>query len=182
MGYLPYSLPDYLVESADFDLTIFPELFPFIKTGGKTISDPEAIAQLENYAASAPACTFIAGGYVVANTDTRRNRIYLVDRGRVTDFYDKQMPAKYERIVPGLIVKNFSWGDNKCIPLICADAYEEPGTQFMECIVARAIIAGASKHAPIVVCSYSISLMMQCWTRKLHHLADKWNSPLVISA
>jgi predicted amidohydrolase len=185
-GTMPYPLSDYLANSGNSDLTIFPELFPF-GDADNIINNIDAIVKLENFTRDFSNCTFIAGGYVVERKRyTRRhiyrNRAYLVHRGFVIDYYDKQATADEEKfILPGEIVKTFSWAGHKCIPLICADAYENCNSRFTRRIVNLINIAGASADVPIVICSYSIPLTTKRWKRNLHYLANQCGASLVIA-
>jgi predicted amidohydrolase len=171
----------YLGVSGKADLTVFPEYFPFNQE--YPISNIKAIERLEKSPASQRGCTYIAGGYVVENAihakqGTLRNRVYLVHRGYVIDYYDKQIQWRTEKFIPGRIVKTFSWGNKKCIPLICADAYPDP--QDMERIIERAVIVGASATVPIVVSSYGDGLTESGWTKSLRSIAVKCKATVVI--
>jgi predicted amidohydrolase len=168
----------YLKELGKDDLTVFPECFNFYDYRNPA-SNKVAIYRLEDLSADR---TYIAGGYIiekVENNRTRHNRAYLIHRGYVIDYYDKHVPYK-EEIARGQIVKAFSWGNQKCIPLICADAYKCTTTEGTDRIISRARVLGASPSVPIVICSYSIPITQSFWTSKLQHLANERNAPLVI--
>lgn len=176
-------LAQWLAQAPPADLTVFPECYPFLREAG--ISHTTAQARLEEAASTRPGHTFMAGGYVydLATHDTGwvlRNRVYLVHRGCVVDFYDKQVAFEGEAFTPGSVVKLFAWGEHRCLPLICADADQGPASHFMQRLTQRAIAAGAGPQVPIVVCSYGAMLTQPYWTDSLHHLANTCNAPLLI--
>lgn len=167
-------LPDLLVQAAECDLVVFPECMPFARMK----KHEDAVRVLETAGLQVPKATFIAGGYV-KDGEHVRNRVYLVNQGKVKKHYDKQRIWPGERFMPGEEATLFEWDDKKCIPLICADAGDRLIPQKVR-MMAAAIAAGAGPDSPIVVCSYGGGLMTDYWQPALTEWSQGCDAPLVI--
>lgn len=170
-------LPNLLEQASGNDLVIFPECMPF----GDDEFPPlhkDAIKILADAGKQAPDSTFLAGGYISHDKHTR-NRVYLVSRGKVIDWYDKQIVWEGEMFEPGNIAKCFEWEGKKCIPLICADAGDDLTPRKVRMMFA-ALEAGAGPETPIVICSYGGGLLTDYWQPALREWSRSCNAPVVI--
>lgn len=170
-------LPNLLGQAASNDLVVFPEFMPFGDDEPPTLHE-DAMKILANAGKQVPDSTFLAGGYVSHDKHTR-NRVYLVNRGKVIDWYDKQIPFEDEDFEPGKIAKCFKWEGKKCIPLTCADADDDLTPRKVRMMFA-ALEAGAGPDTPIVICSYGGGLMTDYWQPALREWSQGCESPVVI--
>ena len=172
----------WLEKAPSGDLVVFPECYPFWREKG--ITHKTAMSRLEATAQACMVRSFIAGGYVadegIDGSRILRNRTYLVHHGFVVDYYDKQIAFQGENLSPNNIVKLFSWGNQRCLPLICADADDGPKSSFMDRLVTRARALGVGPQVPIIVSSYGAMLTEPYWKDSLHHLADTCEAPVLI--
>ena len=173
--------PQYILEllsaSAGADLVVFPELMPFDKTGRHAISIDQARDILSACATFDSA--FIAGGYVRDNK-ALRNAAFLAYDSAIHGSYFKRIRWQSEAIQVGQTGVCFAWKQGfACIPLICADAADNPspiGTQMM----AEAIQLGANADTPIIVPSYGAGLAKPEWREPLHVWAMGCGAPVAI--
>ena len=170
-------LPNLLRQAAGTDLVVFPECMPF-GNDEKPVAHDKAVNILEQAGREVSDCTFIAGGYV---TDGQRtyNRVYLVNRGVVEKYYDKQIRWTGEKFTPGMKAECFEWASKKCIPLTCADAGDDLIPRKVQ-MMAAAIEAGAGQDVPIIVCSYGGGLMTDYWQPALQQWSQGCDAPVVI--
>ena len=124
---------------------------PFDKTGRNAISIDQAREFLSLCTTADSA--FIAGGYV-RKDKALRNAVFLAYDGAIHGTYFKRIRWQNEAIHVGQTGVCFTWKSGfACIPLICADAADNPsplGTQMM----ADAIQLGANADTPIVSFSF----------------------------
>jgi predicted amidohydrolase len=170
-------LPNLLRQAAGTDLVVFPECMPF-ENDKEPVTHVKAVKVLEKAGQEVSDCTFIAGGYVTDGRHTY-NRVYLVNRGVVEKYYDKQIRWTGEIFTPGTKAERFEWAGSKCIPLICADAGDDLTPQKVR-MMAAAIEAGAGKDVPIVICSYGGGLMTDYWQPALQQWSQGCEAPVVI--
>jgi len=173
----PEYIPELLIASSGVDLVVFPELMPFDKAGRHAIPIDQAIETLSAYATLDSA--FIAGGYI-RNGKTQRNAVFLAYDKEIHGTYFKRIRWQQEPIRVGETGVCFAWKPGlACIPLICADAADNPsplGTQMM----AEAIQLGANADTPIVVPSYGAGLATPEWLEPLHLWAMGCGGPVAI--
>jgi predicted amidohydrolase len=173
----PEYIPELLNMSTGADLVVFPELMPFDKTGRHAMPIDQARETLSAYATLDNA--FIAGGYV-RQDKTLRNAVFLVYDGAIHGTYFKRIRWQKEPIKVGQTGVCFTWNPGlACIPLICADAADNPsrlGTQMM----AEAIQLGANADTPIVVPSYGAGLAKPEWREPLQLWAMGCGAPVAI--
>ncbi|RBP09256.1 putative amidohydrolase [Roseiarcus fermentans] len=175
----PEHFAKYMRMQIKADLTVFPECFP-LDNLDKPILHAAAIKILREYSSAFPKQAFIAGGYIKDKEKHIRNRAYLMYQGSVIEHYDKQIPFQKEDIQPGLDIKSFQWNGNKCIPLICADAYPGIDSEFMHRVIDKINAIGVGPTVPIVVCSYGAGIRDPGWRESLFHFANKCKAPVVI--
>jgi predicted amidohydrolase len=173
----PEHMPMLLRQAAESDLVVFPEGMPFLNDE-VPILHKDAIKTLSDVGNHVPESTFIAGGYVIEAKHTR-NRVYLVNRGKVIDWYDKQIIWEGEHFEPGTAAKCFEWDGKKCIPLICADAGDDLTPRKVRMML-DALDKGAGPETPIVVCSYGAGLLTDYWQPALREWSQGCNAPVVI--
>lgn len=170
-------LPNLLRQAAGTDLVVFPECMPF-GSDKEPIPHEKAVKVLEKAGREIAHCTFIAGGYVTDEHHTY-NRIYLVNRGVVDKYHDKQIRWKGEKFKSGKNANCFEWAGKKCIPLICADAGDDLVPRKVR-MMAAVLEAGANKNTPIFICSYGGGLMTNYWRPALLQWSKGCNAPVVI--
>lgn len=171
------AIPRVLALSTDADLVVFPECMPFYKVGKQAPSIKQARQLLTQYAHKHNA--FIAGGYVVEDAAIR-NAAFLVYQGKIYGQYFKRIAWQDEPIAVGNRAVRFEWGTHKaCIPLICADAAENP-TPVGTCMMYEAIQLGANSDTPIVVPSYSAGLTQAMWREALYFWSTGCGAPVAI--
>jgi predicted amidohydrolase len=168
------AMPGLLALATKVDLIVFPECMPF--DTAEPINDAEAaLAQLSSKIGKT---AIIAGGYVLEDK-IERNAIFLSFRGKIVGRYFKRLPWHEPGIAPGGETVRFNWDDKNCIPLICADAADNPsptGTRMMY----EAIRHGAGAEVPIVVSSYGALLSMPYWPVALQAWARGCGAPVVV--
>lgn len=169
--------PNLLRQAAGTDLVVFPECMPF-GNDKEPVSHEKAVKVLEEAGREITDCTFIAGGYVTDGRHTY-NRVYLVNRGVVEKYYDKQIRWTGEKFKPGMNSECFEWAGKKCIPLICADAGDDLTPRKVR-MMAAALEAGAGENIPIVICSYGGGLMTDYWQPALRQWSQGCEAPVVI--
>ncbi len=173
-------LPNLLGQAAGNDLVVFPECMPFDDDKSPTLHK-DAMKILADAGKQVPDSTFLAGGYISHDKHTR-NRVYLVNRGKVIDWYDKKIRFEDEPFEPGKITKIakcFEWEGKKCIPLICADAGDDLTPRKVRMMFA-ALEAGAGPDTPIVICSYGGGLLTDYWQPALREWSKGCDAPVVI--
>lgn len=170
-------LPNLLGQAAGNDLVVFPEFMPFGDDESPTLHK-EAIRILADAGKQVPDSTFLAGGYV-SDANHTHNRVYLVNRGKVINWYDKQIVWEGEHFEPGKIAKCFEWEGKKCIPLICADAGDDLIPRKVRMMFA-ALEAGAGPDTPIVICSYGGGLLTDYWQPALREWSKACDATVVI--
>ncbi|OAI07035.1 hypothetical protein A1353_08410 [Methylomonas methanica] len=171
------AIPTVLALSKAADLVVFPECMPFYKVGKQAPSIKQACQLLTQYTHKHSA--FIAGGYVVED-EALRNAAFLVYQGKIYGQYFKRIVWQDEPIVVGSSAVRFEWGAHKaCIPLICADAAENP-TPVGTCMMYEAIQLGANSDTPIVVPSYSAGLTQAMWREALYFWSTGCGAPVAI--
>lgn len=175
----PEHMPMLLQQASESDLIVFPEGMPFLNDQDP-ILHKEAIKILSVAGKKVPESTFMAGGYIIEAEHTR-NRVYLVSRGKVIDWYDKQIVWDGEDFKPGTGAKCFEWDGKKCIPLICADAGDDLIPRKVRMMFA-ALEAGAGSESktPIVICSYGGGLLTDYWQPALREWSQGCGAPVVI--
>jgi predicted amidohydrolase len=160
----PKHIPELLIASRGADLVVFPELMPFDKAGRYAIPIDQARETLSTCATLDNA--FIAGGYV-RDGKALRNAIFLAFGSAIHGTYIKRIRWQQEPIQVGQAGVCFTWKPGlACIPLICADAADNPsplGTQMM----VEAIQLGANVDTPIVIPSYGAGLAKPEWREPL---------------
>ena len=169
-------IPALLDAAAGADLAIFPECMPFYLTGKKTISQECAEDILARF--SSEKIAMIAGGSVRQGQEIK-NGAFLAKNGSILGRYFKRKIWRGEKFTPGDAGVKFEWGKHSCIPLICADAGDNPspsGTQMM----AEALALGAGKNVPIVIPSYGAGLMKPYWHEPLSLWAKGTGAPVAI--
>jgi predicted amidohydrolase len=167
-------MPGLLALAKSADLIVFPECMPF----DTAVPIKEAEAALAQLSSKTCKAAFIAGGYVL-DDQIERNAVFLSFGGKIIDRYFKRRPWQEPTIAPGCETVVFNWGGKNCIPLICADAADNPsptGTKMMY----EAIRHGASAEVPIVVSSYGALLSMAYWPDALQTWARGCGAPVVI--
>jgi hypothetical protein len=111
---------------------------------------------------------------------TLRNAVFLAYDKTIHGTYFKRIRWQEEPIKVGQTGVCFTWKPGlACIPLICADAADNPsplGTQMM----AEAIQLGANDDTPIVVPSYGAGLAITEWREPLQLWAMSCGSPVAI--
>ena len=160
----------------DMDLVVFPECMPFDKSS--SVEYAEAVSILEGVSRQSRAPAFMAGGYVLQN-EIMRNAVFLTFAGKTVDSYFKRSPWQEPDISPGGESKKFIWKKGSCVPLICADAADNPspnGTRMMY----EAIRCGACSDVPIVVASYGTWLFEDYWQEPLNFWSRGTGAPVVI--
>jgi predicted amidohydrolase len=171
-------IPELLIASTGADLVVFPELMPFDKAGRQAMPIDQAHEVL-SLCASSSEVAFIAGGYV-RQDKTLRNAAFLAYGSAIHGTYFKRIRWQAEPINVGQAGVCFTWKPGlACIPLICADAADNPsplGTQMM----AEAIQLGANADTPIVVPSYGASLATPEWREPLQLWAIGCGAPVAI--
>lgn len=162
--------------SAGVDLVVFPEGILFDQTGKYAIFDNVAIEKL--YSVISIGKPFIAVGYVRYGGHLR-NVAYLIHNGAMIVSYFKRVKWRGEHFEPGNESVKFSWGTKACIPLICADAGDNPsptGTRTMH----QALELGANANTPIVIPSFGAGLMTSYWKVPLTTWARGCGAPVAI--
>ena len=157
----------------DVDLLLFPECMPYDMTREASLAREE----LSQASSLACAQAFVAGGYV-REVDGRRNRIFLVESGKVLGEYSKRVRWN-ERFVPGSSSEMFEWSRGKCFPLICADASvaQSPlGTRMMY----DALAMGVMGRVPIIVAAYGSRFFLPYWQEPLQAWASGTGAPVVV--
>lgn len=163
-----------LKATPNVDLIVFPECMPF----DTAIPIEEAQDSLARASMDAKASAIIAGGYVLEN-GVERNAVFLSYRGKTINKYFKRLPWHEPQIAPGGETIRFDWAENSCIPLICADAADNPsptGTRMMY----EAIRAGASESIPIVVSTYGALMSRPYWDVALRSWSQGCGAPVVV--
>lgn len=173
----PEHMPMLLRQTPESDLIVFPEGMPFLNDKDP-ILHKEAMKTLSDAGKQVSECTFIAGGYI-SEAEHTRNRVYLVNRGKVIDWYDKQIVWEGEDFKPGIGAKCFEWDGKKCIPLICADAGEYLSPEKIERMF-KVIKAGAGPKTPIVISSYGGGLLTDYWQPSLREWSKGCDAPVLI--
>jgi predicted amidohydrolase len=170
-------IPELLIASTGAVLVVFPELMPFDKAGRNAMPIDHNRETLSN--CSTLESVFIAGGYV-RQDKALRNAAFLAYGSAIHGAYFKRIRWQAEPIKVGETGVCFTWKPGHvCIPLICADAADNPsplGTQMM----AEAIQLGANADTPIVVPSYGAGLTTPEWREPLHLWAMGCGAPLAI--
>lgn len=169
-------IPNLLDLVNGVDLVVFPECMPFDATRFIPIDDA-----IKNLIEAGKECksAFIAGGYVIEDNTTKRNAVFLVHKNKIKGTYFKRRPWQDEDIKPGSSVVCFQWDEFSCIPLICADAADNP-SQFGTKMMYEAIERGAGKNTPIVVCSYGSGLNTPDWQEPLQSWSSGCEAPVLI--
>lgn len=170
-------MPGILDSIKDVDLIVFPECMPFDSIKEET-SIEKAEQELAKLSLKAKGAAIICGGYVLENK-IARNAVFLSYKGKTLGRYFKRLPWQEPGISPGGETKRFEWEGHSCIPLICADAADNPsqtGTRMMY----EAVRHGASGDVPIVVASYGAWLNTPYWRKPLQTWADGCEAPVVI--
>jgi predicted amidohydrolase len=170
------AIPQLLSLAAEADLVVFPECMPFSATNKNITGIDQARQAFCSVGQSGPA--FIAGGYL-KDGDMTRNAALLIYDGQVRGEYFKRLKWQREPIAPGTGAVKFSWGKHACIPLICADAADNPspiGVQMMY----DALQLGANSKTPIVVPSYGAGLSTEDWREPLSTWARGCGAPVAI--
>ncbi len=165
-----------LKQTANADLIVFPECMPF----DIAVPIEEAHGILAEISSRCKGAAVIAGGYVIEN-GVERNAVFLSYDGKVTNRYFKRLPWQEPAIAPGGEPIRFDWSGNSCIPLICADAADNPsptGTRMMY----EAIRLGAGKNVPIVVSTYGALMSQPYWSTALKNWAQGCGAPVVVCA
>lgn len=169
-------LHEVLQAVSDVDLVVFPEYLPFDeKTPVKL-----AVRELERISSACPDVPFMAGGSVVVDGKLR-NAVFLCEQGKVVDRYYKRLLWHEDEYVPGTQTKLFVWSRGRCVPLICADAGDNPsptGTKMMY----EAVKAGAGPDVPIVVCTYGARFFEEYWQLPLRTWATGCDAKVLVCA
>lgn len=170
------AIPQLLSLVQNADLVVFPECMPF--DNDSVLPIKEAEARLASLSLNPALPAFIAGGYVLED-GIERNAVFLSHAGRIGGRYFKRRPWQEPQIAPGGETVVFRWGAHACIPLICADAADNPspnGTRMMY----EAIRHGAGPGIPIVVSSYGDGLYKDYWQVPLQTWASGCGTPVLI--
>jgi predicted amidohydrolase len=170
------SIPKLLDAASGADLAVFPECMPFYLQGKMAIGKERAEEILVRF--SSKKIALIAGGYVRENEEVR-NIALLVKSGSILGRYFKRKKWRGERFTPGDTSARFEWGKYSCIPLICADAGDNP-SPFGTKLMAEALTLGAGKEVPIVIPSYGAGLMTPYWHEPLSLWAKGTGAPIAI--
>ena len=160
----------------DVDLIVFPECMPF----DEHTPILHAEQQLAEISKGTPDVAFIAGGYVLEGK-ILRNAVFLCQKGKVLDRHFKRLPWQEPGIAPGGETRLFKWDGGCCIPLICADACDNPSPTGKR-MMYEAILKGAGPDVPIVVASYGAWLFDEYWHKPLKAWASGCNAPVLIAA
>jgi predicted amidohydrolase len=177
MLWKPEAIPHLLAIAKGADLVVFPESMPFCVTGKRAISMANAEQILCQ--SSGQYGAFMAGGYVRQGA-VLRNAAILIHQGEVKGRYFKRIAWQDEPIAPGDQAVRFEWPPNHaCIPLICADAAENP-TPTGTLMMAEALNLGANGKTPIVVPSYSAGLTEPMWREALYFWSTGCGAPVAI--
>ena len=174
------SLPTLLKLAQGADLVVFPEFMPFKHTGKQVPTLATVGGLLCQCSPATPhSPAFMAGGYVREGRHLR-NAVLLVHQGQVKGHYFKRIRWQSERFIAGTSGVKFSWGPGlSCIPLICADAADNPsavGTRMMH----EALSLGANADTPIVVVSYGAELAKAEWREPLYLWSAGCAAPVAI--
>ena len=174
------NVPRLLTLAQDADLVVFPEFMPFKHTGKQLPTLATAGALLGQYSSAIPKNqAFMAGGYLKEGRH-RRNAVLLVHQGQVKGHYFKRIHWQGERFTAGTSGVKFSWGpDLSCIPLICADAADNPSA-LGTCMMHEALTLGANADTPIVVVSYGAQLAKAEWREPLYLWSAGCAAPVAI--
>jgi predicted amidohydrolase len=171
------AIPTLLALATDADLVVFPECMPFYHTSNR--AKPLAEAQRLLCQSSVQGVAFMAGGYVKQRT-TLRNAVFLIDQCQVMGMYCKRISWQDEPIAVDGPAVRFEWQSRfACIPLICADAAENP-TPTGTLMMAEAIHLGANPETPIIVPSYSFGLAGPMWREALYYWSTGCGAPVAI--
>lgn len=179
----PSAIPELLALAKDADLVVFPESMPFYQTGkkAKTLAQAQRLL-VQQSAESNVDAAFMAGGYV-RDGDQQRNAVFLIHQGQVKGLYYKRIAWLDEPIVVGCQAVCFEWQSANshfaCIPLICADAAENP-TPTGTLMMAEALQLGANAEIPIIVVSYSFELTGSMWREALYFWSTGCGAPVAI--
>jgi predicted amidohydrolase len=169
----PSEMPKILRQTMDADLVVFPECMPFDEAISITEAENSLASMTEGLTQAV-----IAGGYVLQN-EIERNAVFLSYGGKIHGRYFKRLRWNEPQIAPGGEATVFEWNNMRCIPLICADAADNPsqtGTRMMY----EAIRLGAGEQVPIVVSSYGAWLNEPYWQEPLQTWASGCGAPLLI--
>jgi predicted amidohydrolase len=174
------AIPQLLALATDADLMVFPESMPFYQASKKSktlVAAQHLLCQL-----SVPGLAFVAGGYVRQGAKLR-NAVFLIDQGQVKGVYFKRLAWLDEPIVEGDQAVRFEWQSRQsrfaCIPLICADAAENP-TPTGTLMMAEALQLGANAETPIIVPSYSFELTGPMWREAMYFWSTGCGAPVAI--
>jgi predicted amidohydrolase len=172
------TIPSFLNSAAPgADLVVFPECMPFWNmTKPPAIEDAQAL--LVKAGKSCRGTAFMAGGYVKDGAKIR-NAVFLLHDGEIKGMYFKRIPWETEKFDPGEKAVCFKWEGFACVPLICADAGDDPGPRRTR-MVSEAIKAGAGKSTPIIVCSYGGGLRTSYWHEPLQAWSGGSGAPVAI--
>lgn len=167
-------MPRLMALAKTADLIVFPEGMPF----ASAVPLKEAEAVLAQLSSLTGKTAFIAGGYVLED-QIERNAVFLSFEGKIINRYFKRLPWQEPTISPGGKTVRFNWDGKSCIPLICADAADNPsptGRRMMH----EAISQGAGAEVPIVVSSYGALRAMTYWQVALQAWAFGCGAPVII--
>ena len=163
-----------LVQTAD--LVLFPEYMPFVHP----VPIEKAKTALCTQSESVPGVAFMAGGLVNVG-GVRRNTVFLVEGGKILGTYFKRLLWQEDDIFPGSQAVRFDWSKGSGIPLICADAGDNPsptGTRLMY----ESLCQGAGPNTPILLCTYGAWFNEPYWQKPLSAWAAGCNAPVVVCA
>lgn len=179
----PSAIPELVALAADADLVVFPESMPFYQTGkkAKTLAQAKRLLVQQSTDVNVD-LAFMAGGYV-REGNLQRNTVFLIHQGQVKGHYFKRIAWLDEPIVEGKQALRFDWQSQHskfaCIPLICADAAENP-TPTGTLMMAEALRLGANAETPIIVTSYSFELAGPMWREALYFWSTGCGAPVAI--
>lgn len=177
------AIPELLALAADADLVVFPESMPFFQIGQKA----KILAQAQRLLCQQGDrqnldTAFMAGGYI-REYDRLRNAVFLIHQGQAKGLYFKRIAWLDEPIIAGNQAIRFDWQSRNshfaCIPLICADAAENP-TPTGTLMMAEALQLGANVETPIIVVSYSFELAGPMWREALYFWSTGCGAPVAI--
>jgi predicted amidohydrolase len=170
-------IPPILALADEVDLVVLPEGMPFDKFRRPVAMD-DAARCLASATQGRRSPALLAGGYVRAGTD-KRNAVFLCCNGKCLGHYCKRLPWQEPGLVPGTSAVLLRWGRRACLPLICADAADNPsplGTAFMF----EALQLGVGERVPIIVASYGAWLNRPYWQEPLRTWALGCGAPVLI--
>lgn len=167
------------------DLVVFPENFPAsnIHACAREGDVASALARL----CTGPDLAFMAGGYVIDESEATRNACFLVNGQKCVGTYYKRIPWQGEAIKAGEHGAAFRWKNFEVVPLICADVCDARNMEGLgrsrvdEVWPAKLVPDDSCAFKAVVVTTYGADLRDPYWTEPLSDLVQRTRVPAVVS-